>query len=400
MLVAQDEGSGRFYAIEKVHDGVYVLCRLGTWVSEDELRSLTDVSSSHNAPAGCNALHELDASENEWWRLAAVPSHKPPNSSNDAINRVRNFKLSLKPPPKKVLSPIRLREITPEPHSWPEDIPPMDENISVGLQKPVETLQGIRTHYLEALYLSRTSLAYFAKGPLSRARASFQCQDGSAVDASALTQYLRAMILTLPVMDKKYRESIPKLVKQFPSSTLSEGECASMIETTRQKSRRFKKDSINKDGLYPGEDVNIAQWWLGRDLQRVNADTDEAREEYLMMTIREQRAREAQLQIILLLETFALEVSTVSASGEAAQVDDNLIEHIDTSRKAKKGKKPQDLRTLLDLVADRLCIWHSMNAEPEKLSDTQHQQPNSRANAVDTNDDHLRQFCVDVVLPL
>lgn len=208
------------------------------------------------------------------------------------------------------------------------------------------------------------------------------------------------MVLTLPTMDKKYRETIPTLVRQYPFSMLSEGECASVIETTRKKARRFKRDKINKSGLYPGEDVNIARWWLGRDMQHTTADTNEAREECLQKTVREQRAREAQLQIIILLETLALEASASDPCEKPPLPDNTGPGHDDPRSKAKKAKGPRDLSTLLDLLADRLCIWQSMNTEAEKPSTSQHQEVTSQERTGSRHNDHLRQFCTDVILPL
>ena len=402
VLAAQNESSGRFYAIEKVHNGVYVLCRLGAWVTEDALRRLADASPSYTARPQCIGRHELDPPASEWWRPAAVPSRTGPHvpiRANDPIARARDFKLSLKRPLKRNLSPIPTRR-TSAPKS-PQNLTLGGGQITdEGLQKPGDVLKLIKTQYLEALYLSRTSLAYFAKGSLSRARASFQRQDGSARDSSELTQYLRTMILTLPVMDKKYRESIPTLVKEYPFSMLSDGECASIIETTKKKSRKSQKDKINKNGLYAGEDINIAQWWLGRDMQCLACDTHEAREESIKTTILEQRAREAQLQIIILLETLALEANAIVPGGKSLRADKAGLEHDDATTKVKKSKKPQDLYTLLDLLADRLCIWHSMTAEVEKPSANQNQQSSSQKKTENKNDDHLRQFCIDVILPL
>lgn len=401
LLIAQDENMSRFYAIENLYKGVYTLCRLGTWVTEAALRSLTDDIPSIFASSQGYDPQNLDRPANEWWRVAALPSHTAaplPISTNSATARARSFKLSLKRPPNSANSYVGTCRTFPELKSPQTDALGPDE--TRGLQESVTVLNNIRKHYLEALYLSRTSLAYFAKGPLSRARASFQRQDGTASDYVKLTQYLRTIILTLPLMDKKYRETIPTLVKQFPSSTLSEGECASMIESTMKKSRRSKKDKLNKGGLYAGEDVDIARWWLGREVQCVITDTDEGREESFKTIIREQRTREAQLQIIILLETLALEASTVSRCEKVLPADNSIIEHHDAIGEVKRAKKQRDLHTLLDLLADRLCIWHSMSAEPDIPSASQHQESNSRNNVEDKKNDHLRQFCIDVVLPL
>ena len=211
------------------------------------------------------------------------------------------------------------------------------------------------------------------------------------------------MILPLPVMDKKYRETLPNIVQEFPFSILSDVESISVIETVKKKSRKSKKDKVGKDGLYAGEDVSIAKWWLGRDFTGGACDTEEARKDSLKTTILEQRAREAQMQIIVVLETLALEASATVSGIKLAAGEGPGEEQGEGVTKKKKPKKPQDLHMLLDLLADRLCIWQSMNSDVEKPSGNESRplsEFEKKAEAAASSDDHLRQFCIDVVLPL
>lgn len=110
------------------------------------------------------------------------------------------------------------------------------------------------------------------------------------------------------------------------------------------------------------------------------------------------------MQIILSLEALALEsLATTQPAGNLPPTD--FVEGDDGSRKKKekKPKKPQDLSMLLDLLVDRLCIWQSMSVDEMKTSNGE-DRPVSRHQAQVTANaagrDHLRQFCVDVVLPL
>ena len=250
----------------------------------------------------------------------------------------------------------------------------------------------------------KLSLAYFAKGPLSRARAICNANGGSATDYSHLTSFLRSCILSLALLDVKYRETLPELVKAFPFDPLSDDECTAIIDTVSKKTRRSKKPSIGKNGLYPGEEAHIARWWLGRDLSSVACDSADSREEATKSALLEQRFRETQMQIVLSLETLALE-SAASSHLVDVLPPVNPVEGDKDSRnkKVKKTKKPQDLGMLLDLLVDRLAIWQSMSADETKTSNDQDRptsQHGTRPTVKLASSDHLRQFCVDVVLPL
>lgn len=205
-------------------------------------------------------------------------------------------------------------------------------------------------------------------------------------------------------MDTKYRESLPELVKGFPFVSLSDDECKTVIDTISKKVRKSKRMNVGKNGLYPGEEAKIAQWWLSKDFSVVACDSADAREEATRSAVLEQRARETQLQIILSLETLALESLATSQPIEKSPPID-VMEAGDGSQDKKKNpaKKPQDLSMLLDLLIDRLCIWQSMSVDETKASngeDRSASQHGAAAAAKTAGKDHLRQFCVDVVLPL
>lgn len=176
-----------------------------------------------------------------------------------------------------------------------------------------------------------------------------------------------------------------------------------MIDSISNKARRSKKPSVGKNGLYPGEEANIARWWLSRDLSSVACDSADAREEATRSAVLGQRARETQMQIVLSLETLALESAAASQQVENLPPTDHIQGDDGAQKKKKNLKKPQDLSVLLDLLVDRLCIWQSMSVDETKTSNGE-DRPVSPHGAKPTakvvGSDHLRQFCVDVVLPL
>lgn len=244
----------------------------------------------------------------------------------------------------------------------------------------------------------KASLAYFAKGPLSRARAFFNTNDLVSSDGLSLAEYLRVCILSLPIMDKKYKETLPNIVKELPIAVISDEE--NITATFRRKTRKKKSSKIGKDGLYPEEEVSVIRWWLDRRNSIDGDDSSENRDERVRLRMAEQRARETQLQIILLLETLALEASNPRKTSEN---DLTVVGEKHPSCKKQKGKKLHDLNVLLDLQIDRLCIWQSMSVGeggPSTHEDKTDSRVTLRVSYEGRRFDVLRDFCIDVIVPL
>ena len=206
-------------------------------------------------------------------------------------------------------------------------------------------------------------------------------------------------------MDIKYRETLPDLIKGLPFDSLSDEECTTVIDSISKKARKSKKSTVGKNGLYPGEEANITRWWLSRDSSLLSCDFANGREDVIKASLLEQRVRETQMQIILTLETLALETAAASHTGEKLPPD-NPVEGDNSSqnkRTKKRPKKKQDLNMLVDLLVDRLCIWQSMSVDDMKTSNNEDGPPSQRgteSTAKATGSDNLRQFCVDIVIPL
>ena len=200
-------------------------------------------------------------------------------------------------------------------------------------------------------------------------------------------------------MDKKYREALPTLVKDLPTSVLTEDEISAIISSQGRKNRKSKKGKIGKDGLYSGEEASITRWWLSRDKPSMTVGSSDGEDEAIRTILLDQRARETQLQIILVLETLALEASIPEPIPNQGSFQDRSRDHESSQTKKPKSKKTQDLNTLLDLLIDRLCIWQSMDINEGK--GPRPVEASATAEGVKASDNvHLRNFCVDVVLPL
>lgn len=221
-----------------------------------------------------------------------------------------------------------------------------------------------------------------------------------------LIVFLEGLILSTTLVDKKYKDGVPNLL----SSLMPDGSMEDGYKTPQKvKKLKSKKSKPNKNGLYPAENAYLCQWWGSYD---TNADRDApggSKEDVMRKRVAQLRIREMQLQMIVILETLALQslaTSPTDQSGELpsiGQTDDRLDSKTTI---CSKSKKPLDLAALIELNIDRLCIWQSLATEdgrtaskPEGASNIG-SKPSVMPNLHDHAADILREFCVEVIVPL
>ncbi|KAM3560628.1 hypothetical protein MY1884_002808 [Beauveria asiatica] len=258
--------------------------------------------------------------------------------------------------------------------------------------------ENIRAHYFEALYKSMGSLAYFAKGPLSRARSAFHLDLEASLDMADLIEFLKSLVLTTIQIDKKYRETAPEIISQI--STLVDSS-----DETRSKKRKHKKMKLGKNGLYPDEDDRIRKWWNAN-----KPELDEEQPTYTAMQIKSHlsllRTRETQLQMILILEILALE--PLKAADDAVDSSLPLLPGASASQAhrppavapAKKRNK-HNLPVLIDVHADRLTIWQSTATDEQQLAEESQVNRHSLSGSLvqKSSSEPLKDFCTDVIVP-
>lgn len=186
-------------------------------------------------------------------------------------------------------------------------------------------------------------------------------------------------------MDLKYRETLPATIRDVVI-TLSEDESA-----PRKKPKRRKK-ALGKNGLYSEEEGFIRKWWKDRSLAENGLLIETSQEPESKKHIGDLRLRETQLQILLILETIALESA---AAEEAKKINES--EKTDETPKPK-SKKSQDLNVLLELHLDRLCIWHAVSAEETTVPDSI-KAGASHLSGKKVESDAVRDFCTEVIIP-
>jgi hypothetical protein len=205
-------------------------------------------------------------------------------------------------------------------------------------------------------------------------------------------------------MDKKYRDSITSIIKELPVRSLMDDS----PKPLKKRKKRKWKPKRDKGGFFVDEQELVERWW--QDADHDEDPGTEAADTVLRKRIARIRNRETFLQIILCLEVLALEASlptedqkrqettTVDLESQGAgdtQQDDTQATSASATKPAKPKKK-QDLTALLETLLDKLTIWYSLESHsPLKARPG----TNSTDNDQPHENDELRNFCVEVIMP-
>jgi hypothetical protein len=214
-----------------------------------------------------------------------------------------------------------------------------------------------------------------------------------------LIEFLKSLILTTVQIDKKYRETIPEIITKLKDRVESSDE-------GRKRKRKPKRMKLGKSGLYPLEDESVMRWWA--------ANKPEPNDEAAIVSSQVKshvsilRTRETKLQMILIMEILALEpLKAAGESGEAslptlpgAADSGDLLENALHPQPKKRNK--HNLPVLLDVHADRLTIWQSTASDEQLLLEDAPslQTPLDGGLEKKASSEPLRDFCVDVIMPL
>ncbi|KAK4212503.1 DNA replication regulator SLD3-domain-containing protein [Rhypophila decipiens] len=425
VLLARSETTRMIYALERDGPGLYILCKIGGWVEIEKLAKWATVVCDGRVrphqpkPVAAGVLAHITPQmhkEEKRRKLAIEEIHQSIVRKRSSTVISRDDSSQLPTPPDHGPTPDKPegQEVVSNNDSPGNSVatPSHQGNalvVSSQQQTPGEDslaqpsaeaiFQSIRTQYSEALYHSMRSLAYFAKGPLSRARAAFHLDCDSNLDMNDLIAFLRSMVTNTTVIDRKYRETIPNILSTMKMhiDDSEEGE-------SKPKKRKPKKTKLGKDGLYPSEDADIRRWWTANNPLSDSQDEDATismKTKYLVSCL---RRRETQLQMILILEILALEPlcrqPDANEDSQLPGMESQPTATRVTPDPGMKKKKKTDLPYLLDIHADRLCIWQSTTLDHVKsLAESQNPKTGSNAQTERADSDPLKDFCVDVIIP-
>jgi DNA replication regulator SLD3 len=388
LLIASLESESSLYAVERVKRGVYALCRLYSWV---KIGYLDDSSSAACTPLSRPPLvPRHDGCNGEWWKTAVA--FEDVTGLGQPVRRPR---LSMAPP----LAASEDRPPSPTLVAVPVDSnPATPEHVKDAQEHQTSSQQVFETlvqQYLEALYKSKTSLAFFAKGPLSRARAACILAAQGEPSLTQLETFLRTMLLNMSAMDKKYKEKLPSMIKDLPSMSWSDYE--QEASTTLKKRRSKKLSKLSREGTYHSELDHVKRWWYGESSGR----QEETTTQLMKRRIGDLRVRETLAQVILILEILALEATPEFKTARETQKpeqEENQNDGLDpATKKKRKPRKTTDVIVLLDLLMDKLSIWQSVEIDTDAGADD----VSLRDNDDKLHDrDLLANFCTEVVIPL
>ncbi|KAL1634708.1 hypothetical protein SLS56_002110 [Neofusicoccum ribis] len=406
VLITRLEADGSLYAVERVQYGTYALCKLSAWVKEADVGSVPAFAEGLAYTQPLKALKKDDG-KGAWWQRAAV------SASGEAAAEQKGGlppRISMRRPVPNIVhtGPQRQEETDPFVDSARQPGFAGQDPVDIPEERPQtaeEVFQAIVQQYLEALYLSKTSLAFFAKGPMSRARAAFTSKDNAGMKMGDLAAFMRSILLQPGPMDKKHRGKLPEIIKSMPLPGLSDDEDMAVAKPEKKtKKSKSKKAKPSKEGLYPGEEDYVKKWWV-QDRSGSPHGQGESVGDALKRRLGELRVRESMAQIILVLEVLALEssLSFQATDQEETQQDETQGESQAALVKKRKPKKPQDLNVLLDLLLDRLCIWQSVEQDETLVKVSKPGSGNNSALTPNSSksgtSDKLKNFCVEVILP-
>ncbi|KAI6246388.1 hypothetical protein HI914_05676 [Erysiphe necator] len=401
VLVARDEESKNLFALEREGRGLYAVCQVGSWVSLQKLQDAAGTTKLRPLkPVEQAGLFPLDTMslKTENPKLMPVAKSSSEQKKRQVIEAIQSMvkKSSILPqttPNEDAMVPSTNTDLSLDSKS-------VKSNFSGSSQfqsSSTEIFENIRTHYFEMLYLSKISLAYFVKGPLSRARAAFHKNNTQKLDPDDYCAFLHTLILPISLFNNKYTNGISNCILNFGSLNHSDD-----LDDTKLKKKekgRNKNLKLGKNGLYHNENVLIKKWWTAHEDKKGDLSmgvTEISKDEFTKTKISELRIRETQLQIILILEALTFQ-ALPSCTKELESNQPELSS--ETVKSKNKCHSPSDLQVLIDIYIDRLCIWQSVAVESLKDSQNLLEMSYGSTPYARLTESFLRDFCVEVILP-
>lgn len=361
VVIVKVDGEKQLSAIEKAKDNCYVLYRLSNQLQMKDVRK-TAAQTKHLSSMDENNARYIYG--DSWW--CGVGNSEFPFAECDYLSAdlaALEMGTALPEISDAAISTPAVARLPLSPHAEHAIEASMPE---IKAPSIAEILGQMNKQYFDTLYVTKTSLAYFSKSTLSRARAvCLECGNGQPNTLFVeLAEHLQTMILPLNKMDLKYKES-------FLQCALDE---------------RVTDSTVFKSG----EERFIQRWreatFEDRFIRRSDSD--------FKQKLQELRIREMELQIILLLEILALqkENPTILIPNQDISKGRNGNAKL-RRRKPKAADKLPDPDVLLDLLVDRLCIWHSIGSETNEKGGIP-----VKGKEGTSEKDHLRHFSVEVIM--
>ena len=165
VLIAESAINDGLFAIERVQEGIYAMCRLGKWVTVNAIEQLhiIPVDTANLQKRQCHKQPRIR--QNSWWSAAAIDfkSLSRYDPSKDAgFEKTREVRLCLQKPQQFSNTPAQdTQEILPSIMQGQAEGSirnTLQEAAQEAAQDPEEVLKMVRAQYQDALYTSKVRL--------------------------------------------------------------------------------------------------------------------------------------------------------------------------------------------------------------------------------------------------
>jgi DNA replication regulator SLD3 len=251
VMIAKVEGEKNMVVIEGIGERMYSMCALKKDVKVKDVRTVAKMAKETELPL-VTEVEEPVHEGNEWWRGMVVRKletrEKREISLQFLIQNPTATELFHAYKTNNRASPnTEKMDIAAPVYSRHESEFSADSGYGSSPQGSLfQATNSIKSQYLEALYSTKTSLAYFAKSALSRARSEFQRLEQPSQEES-LISFLKNMILKIDDFSAKYENFLPSLIEEQGPLVISEEERNHLIQKFRRSGGQIQE--INESAL-------------------------------------------------------------------------------------------------------------------------------------------------------
>jgi hypothetical protein len=219
VMVAKVEGEKSMVIIERVDERAYSMCLLRKDLKIKDVRAVAKMSRDKELKLEVKQVNAaMPVEGNEWWKNMAVQALQTDFNRQITLKFLSNDTISEFDSLSKMVNLSRSMEMAIDPPSegmssrHDSEFSADSGYISLN-ESPTNPIHTIKSQYLEALYSTKTSLAYFAKSSLSRARSEHTSGDESLISV------LSHLILLDDYFTTKYESAVPSFVKDDEESS-------------------------------------------------------------------------------------------------------------------------------------------------------------------------------------
>ena len=196
VLIAESAIDDGLFAIERVQEGIYAMCRLGKWVTVHAIEQLHIIPVDIAKPQKRQCHKQPRVRHNSWWSAATVdlmsPSRHDP-SNDPGFEKTCEVRLCLQKPQQCLNTPAQDTQEIPPSIMQDQAESSVRDTLQEAAQDSEEVLKMVRAQYQDALYTSKVRLpliqisvsllttfevvlGIFCKGTLVSGSSSFQRQ--------------------------------------------------------------------------------------------------------------------------------------------------------------------------------------------------------------------------------